>query len=174
MIPSIVAKASSRSVLLSPATGESTDSPGINQKLNQDAMNAPAPGIIVGGKIAVLLVGPDGHLTSFMLDESPSAGPVNNLQAVVARTASPWRKMIAVFSPSSCACRLFSPPPKINPPVLKDCVQYKQIVPVFVFELIAVLLEEKATVLVGILDYTHLCICPLGSRWLGQGGGALR
>ena len=59
-------------------------------------------------------------------------------------------------------------PPVIIRPVLKDCTKHKQIVPVFVFELIAVLLEEKATVLVG---NTHLCICPLGSRWLGQGGG---
>ena len=58
-------------------------------------------------------------------------------------------------------------------PVLKDCTKHKQIVPVFVFELIAVLLEKKATGLMGILDDTHLCICPLGSRWLGQGGGAL-
>ena len=65
-------------------------------------------------------------------------------------------------------------PPVIIRPVLKDCTKHKQIVPVFVFELIAVLLEKKATVLVGILDNTHLCICPLGSRWLGQGGGALR
>ena len=62
-------------------------------------------------------------------------------------------------------------PPVIIRPVLKDCIKYKQIVPVFVFELIAVLLEKKNTVLVG---NTRLCICPLGSRWLGQGGGALR
>ena len=50
--PSMVAKASSRSSLLSPATGESKDAPGISQKLNQDVTKGPAPGIIVGGKIA--------------------------------------------------------------------------------------------------------------------------
>ena len=34
-------------------------------------------------------------------------------------------------------------PPVIIRPVLKDCTKHKQIVPVFVFELIAVLLETK-------------------------------
>ena len=34
-------------------------------------------------------------------------------------------------------------PPVIIRPVLKDCTKHKQIVPVFVFELIAVLLERK-------------------------------
>merc|ERR1712080_378792 len=105
--PSIVTNASSRSLLLSPAIGESTDAPGINQKLNQDATKGPAPGIIVGGKIAVLFVGPDGHLTSFMLGESPRPGPNNHSQDVVPRTPRPWRKMIAVFSPFSLACCLF-------------------------------------------------------------------
>ena len=72
--PSMVAKASSRSSLLSPATGESTDAPGISQKLNQDVTKGPAPGIIVGGKIAVLFVGHEGHLTSFMFGESQRPG----------------------------------------------------------------------------------------------------
>ena len=34
-------------------------------------------------------------------------------------------------------------PPVMIRPVLKDCTKHKQIVPVFVFELIAVLLEKK-------------------------------
>ena len=34
-------------------------------------------------------------------------------------------------------------PPVMIRPVLKDCTKHKQIVPVFVFELIAVLLETK-------------------------------
>ena len=37
----------------------------------------------------------------------------------------------------------FPSPPVIIRPVLKDCTKHKQIVPVFVFELIAVLLEKK-------------------------------
>ena len=38
---------------------------------------------------------------------------------------------------------LVYPPPVMIRPVLKDCIKHKQIVPVFVFELIAVLLETK-------------------------------
>ena len=34
-------------------------------------------------------------------------------------------------------------PPVMIRPVLKDCIKHKQIVPVFVFELIAVLLEKN-------------------------------
>ena len=112
--PSMVAKASSRSSLLSPATGESTDAPGISQKLNQDVTKGPAPGIIVGGKIAVLFVGHEGHLTSFMFGESQRPGTQEPLTSRRG-TAKPWRKMINVFSPFSRACCLFPSDPK-NPP----------------------------------------------------------
>ena len=84
--PSMVAKASSRSSLLSPATGESTDAPGISQKLNQDVTKGLVPRIIVGGKIAVLFVGPK------LKDISPRSCSVR-VQALDPRTThtqEPW------------------------------------------------------------------------------------